>query len=494
MPWTWEEDYDDAWHELPEYDDDDEDDDENTNQLSCEDVMSVAAWVMHATGPDLESIWDDSVSIAPWLMPPPNSNPNREDLIRVLEQFPSVYNSMGRFQPLSLTDWANMPCGNSLPPNWKWYGTYVVCKDFRGYRSATTTEIIAEQTFSCPHCAKLWLDTNMPNSGAHLLAMGSHAIEQHRRLFPEVVGQPVFQNLVGSSVCQKHAEVAPCCSNCGFPGHNKASCDSPRVYDKIGIEIEGRWIDLNAVMVRADSEGLGRSSDGSIERSFESAAQAYELKTKPGAISAACRQLVDFYPDEADASCGMHVHTSFMCNTYITQLMTKKFFEFFTARMTAWGTQNRLHPDGQFFRRLRGNNSFCRPNEEITNPYVDDRYRQLNFTSWGSHKTLECRLAPMFKNAQLGVSYVVELLSIYRDFLLGENGDEVSWPAVKAEVENVQFVHNEAESVEFVDLVQNTTKVVVTIPELPPLEPGHRRIALTSDKVTNLQQIIRMAA
>lgn len=490
MPWDEDDEPDDNWYESSEDAYDDYHDDETTNQLSCEDVMSVAAWIMYATGPQIETVWDDAASRAPWLCGPHSEN----DLMTLLVRFPALCSSMGSFRSRALENWENLPCQSQLPTGWQWFGTYVICKEFRGFRGATTTEIVSENMFSCPHCAKLWMNEHMAGQGAYPLVMGTHAIEQHRRLFPEVVGQPVLTDLIGSSVCQKTAEVAACCSNCGFPGHNKASCDSPRVYDKVGVEIEGRWLNLSAVQDKASDEGLGMSSDGSIERSFESSAQAYEFKTKPGPISLACRQLVDFYPDEADGSCGMHVHTSFVCPTYITQLMTKEFFAYFKERMLAWGTQNRLSPNGQFFRRLNGNNSFCRPNEQIDNPYGDDRYRQLNFTSWGSHKTLECRLAPMFKNAQLGVSFVVELLSIYRDYLLGANSDVVDWPMVQAVVEDMQFAHVSAESVEVIGVVQDNAKLSIEIPELPPLEPGHRRIALTSDKVTNLQQIIRMAA
>jgi len=267
------------------------------------------------------------------------------------------------------------------------------------------------------------------------------------------------------------------CSNCGFFGHNNRTCTRTVVYDKVGIEIEGRYYEINAMTRKADEKGLEYSGDGSVY--YNGDTSVMEFKTKPGLLSAAVRQLVDFYPDQADRSCGLHVHVSFKSDTHIGQLYTREFLEFFRARWRAWGESKGFGPFSQFFQRLNGHNDFCKDNlpefNAASNPFEIHRYVQMNFSSWLSHKTVECRLLPMFRTAALSVEAVQYLLTIYEDWFASELSQELAEtfvPTVPAFNDDIHL--------ELPDVSQNHLEMdeeVVTL-DLPPVQPGFVRVAV----------------
>ena len=246
---------------------------------------------------------------------------------------------------------------------------------------------------------------------------------------PETIGGTVMNttNTIGLDGVLPNS-----CGTCGLMGHNARTCSrTNRAYSKVGIEIEGLWNDLRAVRNRADEAGLTGCTDGSVNTNLDSTASPYEFQTHPGSLREAVSQLVSFYPDETNASCGMHVHVSFNVSTDATLLASQEFYDYFRARWIAWGRREHVWGEGTeaaaarglFWARLYGQNDFCRINRSSERHFLTmDRYHQLNFSAWNEHRTIECRLLPMFKSASLGVSAVQELLSIFEDYLHSHTG------------------------------------------------------------------------
>ncbi len=129
--------------------------------------------------------------------------------------------------------------------------------------------------------------------------------------------------------------------------------------------------------------------------------------------------LTTLHPDEANASCGFHVHASFTPSDY-SRLMEPVFWTFFTAKWRSWQRPEGANDDEweRFQYRLDGRQSYCRanftPDAQVND--IGERYTQLNFC-FRKHGTLECRLLPMFNTPAVSVAAVDYLLSIYDEFL-----------------------------------------------------------------------------
>lgn len=308
-------------------------------------------------------------------------------------------------------------CTNSpeyaLP--YKWAGQYVAAAQSRDGRNIYA---ISETRYTCAHCAIV----AAKERGAELATLLNYTVNQpieEYNLPPntaEIVGEVCTTTATIKDMAG--AELQSSCGNCGRIGHRSSTCTYPeKSFLKVGIEIEGRFLDIHEVTRRANRGNLGHNQDSSIQYSPDNeACSPMEFQTEPGSIRHACQQLIDFYPDETDRSCGMHVHVSFNAAD-VMLLNTPAFFAYFKQRWNEWGTRMNLDPNGQFFRRLNGRNTFCRVITRTVDYQSQDRYSQLNFSAWSDHKTLECRLLPMFKRTSLGVAAVQELLAIYEDFL-----------------------------------------------------------------------------
>lgn len=105
--------------------------------------------------------------------------------------------------------------------------------------------------------------------------------------------------------------------------------------------------------------------------------------------------------------------------------MTREFWAYFSQRMEAWGRRANLPPSHLFWSRLAGLNGYCRkefiPDRQAsaskrTASQTRARYTQLNYC-FAVHKTIECRLFPVFKQPRIAVSAIQELCSIYEDFI-----------------------------------------------------------------------------
>lgn len=184
--------------------------------------------------------------------------------------------------------------------------------------------------------------------------------------------------------------------------------------DKVGIELEGGW---NRRPANATFH-----HDGSVTGLHGQATTIGEMVSAPMASwETVTEWMIDSYPVAHNASCGMHVHVSFKLRRDYARLMTPEFFEYFGNRMKAWGERVKLPASHLFWTRLNGFNGFCKKqfNADVQAAQRGKsgcRYTQLNY-AFLFHGTIECRLFPVFKKANIAISAIQELCAIYEDWL-----------------------------------------------------------------------------
>lgn len=197
--------------------------------------------------------------------------------------------------------------------------------------------------------------------------------------------------------------------------------------DRVGIEIEGGWT--------AQPPGVTVGHDGSV--SVPGAPIQGEIKSLPmSRFDTVERYVLDNWPQMTHASCGLHIHISLRSQHHYACLMDKRFYDFFLARMQAFGTAHDIK-NPNFWARLRGQNRFCervwRPERQVEITYKDSvRYSQWNFC-FAQHGTAECRMLPTFKKKELAVKAIREILTIVEEWL--EKAPEA------VEVEAVELVN-----------------------------------------------------
>lgn len=246
------------------------------------------------------------------------------------------------------------------------------------------------------------------------------------------------------------------CGACGRQGHrndpNNPCPLPPAPWAKVGVEIEGFWDGYDryqaALSLAEEITGSSGDSDGSLRSDNESCDcgeddcdshdghsenhgwHAWELRTKPGSLTEAQSQVSRLYPDGTNDSAGMHVHVSFRCQTDMGLIKSEAFFEYWHERWTAWGKRMKIHESSNFWSRLAGDNRYCYSPKRYATQFgiyaterhrvFDERYMQLNFhNAYSAHRTVECRLLPMFRDLKLALSGIAELLDIYDSWITG---------------------------------------------------------------------------
>jgi hypothetical protein len=191
--------------------------------------------------------------------------------------------------------------------------------------------------------------------------------------------------------------------------------------DRVGIELEGGWNTRPA--------NAAFHYDGSVSGALGSASIGEMVSAPMSTWDEVAAWITAAYPETHDRSCGYHIHVSFKSRRAYARLMDRKFFDYFTTRMEGWGRRMHLPATHLFWSRLAGLNRYCQKN------YAPDtqvamrtkgpaRYAQLNYC-FQLHGTIECRLAPVFKQARVAVAFALELLSTYEDFLAQRDQDVV---------------------------------------------------------------------
>jgi hypothetical protein len=177
---------------------------------------------------------------------------------------------------------------------------------------------------------------------------------------------------------------------------------------RIGVELEGGW----------ESEKRGMEADGSLE----DLGSKYigEICSNPLTLDKLLPWIERHYPDEVNWSCGFHIHFSLKHNAYYANLLSPKFYDYFLDEVCKWGEKMKIR-NSEFRKRLNGENGFCKrvfcPDEQIHLRYKEiKRYAHLNYC-YSLHRTIECRLFPMFIESRVAIWAVKELVRIVESWL-----------------------------------------------------------------------------
>ena len=208
---------------------------------------------------------------------------------------------------------------------------------------------------------------------------------------------------------------------------------------RVGIELEGLFLSQNR---NANYHG-----DGSVVFRNEDGGFVGEVVSEPMGIGTVNDWVLNNYPDQINNTCGCHIHVSFNSNMDYMNTMTQNFYDYFIDGMEKWGNEMKIKPNSQFWLRLEGKNQYCKrmPKDNTVliaecqkrgSDYNADRYYQLNHC-WSKHKTLECRLLPIFKKPAITISGILEFLNICENFITQTKIEEDTIEEV-IEVDNEQ--------------------------------------------------------
>lgn len=179
----------------------------------------------------------------------------------------------------------------------------------------------------------------------------------------------------------------------------------------VGVEIEGGWDS-------GDDEPTGFCEDGSVTVDAD---WVGEVISRPIEIHKIKGWIRDNYPDHINRSCGLHTHVSFDSLLSYSQLMSNSFYDYFVKEFNQWGEKKNIRKNSAFWHRMKGGNTYCKtefiPEQQVTDTSKSGpRYTQLNYC-YGLHRTLECRMLPVFQKVSLSVSGVKKFISICNNYL-----------------------------------------------------------------------------
>jgi hypothetical protein len=191
---------------------------------------------------------------------------------------------------------------------------------------------------------------------------------------------------------------------------------------QMGVELEGSWT-ISRSTVAGGVRGAKAVNDPSVKIGH---GDPGEIITRPHAnLEELIADVSQLYPDNVHVSCGMHVHASFtpMNGSVIA---SADFYNYFKKEWEKWGKKMKLDRHHEFWVRLSGSNKNAR---DEFNPEVQlkgdgrggkgghARYTMLNFYAWEIHKTVECRLLPMFQDKNISIEAIRHLGWIYDSYL-----------------------------------------------------------------------------
>lgn len=190
--------------------------------------------------------------------------------------------------------------------------------------------------------------------------------------------------------------------------------------DKIGVELEGGWIDQFP-----EEDPTEIYADHSVH--LGGFAHIGEVASKPLSLEEVLDWTSSHYPDGSDGTCGMHVHISTKRDEdYAKLVATPHFF----MKFLLWGkaftdalSKEKAGDQKLFLDRLSGKNRFCAlkfiPMRQVNlkvkgggnNIDSNPRYAMLNFAK-GIHGTMENRTFPIFskETALLAIKEYVEMV------------------------------------------------------------------------------------
>lgn len=237
-----------------------------------------------------------------------------------------------------------------------------------------------------------------------------------------------------------------------------------RFIRRVGVELEGAWKGVHTLHNYSTTTGGVIIRDGSLD-SFESGRlictsdgksadrdnlpeiTVGEINSNPPCVPIrSVKTLIEFvrryYPDYISNHCGMHVHMSTITRYAYNKLLCPEFTgdvgmghkgEIFVA-LRKWAEKKGLPASHNIWRRLDNKNDFCRRSflaegqaKERSKNYRHSgaaaRYTAVAY-HWSRRgadskpmRTVECRLLPMFENADLAVEAILEVMRTTNGFI-----------------------------------------------------------------------------
>lgn len=184
----------------------------------------------------------------------------------------------------------------------------------------------------------------------------------------------------------------------------------------IGVELEGGW---NSPPCRCHP----LEHDGSVRVEAEWASG--EIPLGPlYSWGEAERSITQHYPHVVNRTCGLHVHLSFPTAGHYSAIMSPRFESFLHRRLMLYGKRKNFSPDGQFFQRLSGRNTYCKTRYTDERAMIQaratykggERYAFLNYCH-GLHGTVELRALPAFTRVKSALRAIHYTLSSFERFL-----------------------------------------------------------------------------
>ncbi len=204
----------------------------------------------------------------------------------------------------------------------------------------------------------------------------------------------------------------------------------------IGVELEGGW-DKNPTPHRVQRDGSVRDIPGYASigdrNPMPGEGIAGEVSSPPlcvikGFSAEAEPWVKKCYPKAINITCGMHVHMSFSTLLNYMRTMRSEYPITVVAEMKRWAKENDLPEDHPIWPRVEGKSDYCQfvysgeeqilnRNRDYDKHRVGNRYSVINY-NYGRTGTVECRLLPMMKDADLAVSAIRRLLDVTNAFLV----------------------------------------------------------------------------
>ncbi len=126
------------------------------------------------------------------------------------------------------------------------------------------------------------------------------------------------------------------------------------------------------------------------------------------------------YPQYVDKTCGLHVHMSFEDLKYYHRLMIPEYPITMRVYLKKWAVEENLPDSHPIWDRVNGLNQYCSskfwPDKQVgkrkSYDHGDgDRYTDIN-DCWKQHKTIECRILPMFEDVEMSYRASKRVLDI----------------------------------------------------------------------------------
>ena len=126
------------------------------------------------------------------------------------------------------------------------------------------------------------------------------------------------------------------------------------------------------------------------------------------------------YPEGVNDTCGGHFHISYKNELLYGIAMDYDLYSGLCSHLKSWANSGVLNENGKkkLLRRLEGSSNYCRIgfNPEMQLYGNSDRYFQLNY-AYGKHKTMECRILPMFSDSEVYIMAVREATKYIEDWM-----------------------------------------------------------------------------